>query len=160
MCAVSDAIVKIQMRLQGGPFDGQRRVDRESPAVLFVERCYFCGGHWWREPVAGAERYARDVEIDGWVIYVWVDERLSRPAAAQSERAISTSGRQVQHSRGATARSSTVPGSWMVGCGSRILGQLGRWSVWSCSSIVSWASRQRIRRSVASGGGRCLRRVT
>jgi hypothetical protein len=77
----------IGVRLQGGPFDGDRarieRLDRElrqqPPAVIFVRRCPHCSDtDWLLEPVGYAEVYRRDEESAGWLIYVYTDQDLDR----------------------------------------------------------------------------------
>jgi hypothetical protein len=70
----------LKVRLQGGPFEGERKTCEEEELVerIWVTRCVNCGSHWHAEEVKGAEVYRRDASEDDWVIYVFCDEGLGR----------------------------------------------------------------------------------
>lgn len=75
----------IGVRLQGGPFDGDRakahRLTRghNLPERLYVKRCPHCSDtDWFELPTEGAEVYRRDEKRRGWQIYVWTDEDLGQ----------------------------------------------------------------------------------
>jgi hypothetical protein len=69
----------IGVRLQGGPFDGERWYDYEldstPPHVWTLWRDGEVEAR--RSPIAGALVYRRDaVDARGWLVYVWVDPNL------------------------------------------------------------------------------------
>jgi hypothetical protein len=76
----------IGVRLQGGPFDGDRQqmadlLTGDLPATLWVARRAddpeFV--EWFADPVDGAEVYGRDEEDEhGWLIYLYTDEDAER----------------------------------------------------------------------------------
>ncbi len=69
----------IKVRLQGGPFDGEKAhvVEPELPERIWVRPCWQCGSRWCRIPVQGGELYRRDSEDpNGWLVYVYTDETL------------------------------------------------------------------------------------
>ncbi len=74
----------IDIRLVGGPFDGDRdraAVDDagDPPPRLWVRRCAVCRDtHWEDHPGQGqgGDVYRRDCEEDGWHVYIFTDERL------------------------------------------------------------------------------------
>jgi hypothetical protein len=85
----------VKVRLQGGPHDGERQT-KLDPAELgpriYVERCRICGGHWFREPVMGAEVYRRDDEDEkGWIVYCFTDSNMN-PQAETDERELVPAG--------------------------------------------------------------------
>jgi hypothetical protein len=76
-------------RLQGGPFDGQRRdnitID-EVPERLWVERCKHCGAHWLLDKAPKATVYRRDEEQNGWIVYVFTDPTLGIGSPSDSAK--------------------------------------------------------------------------
>ena len=72
----------MKIRLQGGPFDGDREPNvqpgdlpgGELPERIYVTKCWNCGTHWYVEPVKNGETYRQDeLDKNGWLVYVWVD---------------------------------------------------------------------------------------
>jgi hypothetical protein len=66
----------IGVRLQGGPFDGDRA---EAGWVINTPPTIYVVAHdGITKPVQGSEVYGRDEEDErGWLVYVWTDQRLA-----------------------------------------------------------------------------------
>jgi hypothetical protein len=82
-------VTVVRVRLQGGPFDGERLAGREwdaPPEILWVERCPAHGVEASAAYGPRCEKYRRDELVDGFHVYVWTDPRLQgRPYVTERE---------------------------------------------------------------------------
>lgn len=82
--------MSFRVRLQGGPFDGERLEAQgfeSPPAALWVERCASCGVHALESPTPKGEKYRNDDQaVDGYHLYVYTDDTLGSRGPALRER--------------------------------------------------------------------------
>jgi hypothetical protein len=87
---------RLNVRLQGGPFDGERQRNlhqEELPARMWVMKCWNCGSHWLKHEQEGAEPYDRDdFDERGWLVYVWTDPQLQPPPLARERELVPAGG--------------------------------------------------------------------
>lgn len=85
----------VHVRLQGGPFDGERQRNvklNDLPSLIYVIRCWKCGTHWYDQAHPRAEVYRRDEERGEWLIYVWCDPARIKPAARETRELVPAGG--------------------------------------------------------------------
>jgi hypothetical protein len=97
----------IGVRLQGGPFDGDRAPSEtligNPPGRIYAFPCPCCDGcNWFLEPTRAAEIYDRDDEDEkGWLVYVYTDAALDGGQCTEERELVGAGASTSTRDRGA-----------------------------------------------------------